>query len=211
MFAVLFGTNITFQGLWAAPFLMSVLQIGRMQASNLNMLIPIGVIVGAPLWGWLVEKLSADKAATLSLLMALQTALWLAFTLWGAALGAWALSGLFLLMGVITGGLATTLWSFVRETTPEEIMGSTTGLLNPFPLLGGGLMQSLTGAILDRAGRLEGLYPATAYRAIFLLFLLASASLPGSFDLPPEARSERDGTLIGCPGSLVIDLGHLPS
>ena len=46
-----FGTLLTFQGLWAAPYLMSMFSLERLQASQINMLIPIGFIIGAPVFG----------------------------------------------------------------------------------------------------------------------------------------------------------------
>ena len=64
-----YGTLVTLQGLWATPFLMTVLGIGQILASKLNMLIPVGVIVGSPLIGWLNERLALDKRRALIVIL----------------------------------------------------------------------------------------------------------------------------------------------
>ena len=64
---------------------------------------------------------------------------------------------------------------WVRETTPTSILGLTTGLLNPFPFVGVAIFQVWTGAILDRAGSVNGVYSASAYQDAFLLCFLAVA------------------------------------
>ena len=56
IFFGIYGTLVTLQGLWATPFLMTALGVERMFASKLNMLIPIGVIIGAPFFGWLTDR-----------------------------------------------------------------------------------------------------------------------------------------------------------
>jgi MFS family permease len=81
---------------------------------------------------------------------------------------------LFLFFGAATGGMGTTLWAVAREKTPSHIMGLTTGLLNPFPLLGMAVLQGWTGAILDRTGKFEGMYPPSAFQNAFTLCLAVS-------------------------------------
>ena len=57
-----YGTAVALQGLWATPFLMAVLDVERILASKVNMLIPIGVIIGAPLFGWLPNRFLLNNA-----------------------------------------------------------------------------------------------------------------------------------------------------
>ena len=74
-------------------------------------------------------------------------------------------------MGIATGGFISTLWGIVQETTPSEILGLTSGMLNPAPFFGVAAFQVLTGAILDRAGRVGDLYPLLGFRNAFLVCL----------------------------------------
>ena len=83
---------------------------------------------------------------------------------------------LLVVLGATTGGLATVLWALVRETTPGPILGTTTGLLNPFGLLGAASLQMLTGALLDRVDRVNDVYPPAAYRDPFIICLSISVA-----------------------------------
>ena len=167
-----FGSYFTFQGLWATPFLMTILHLDRLYAAGLTMLIPIGFIVGAPLTGWLSDKVFHNKTHILISILAMMSGIWIGFTFGAHALGKGGIIPLLLFMGGATGGLGTTLWALVRETTPDPILGLATGLLNPSPLLGAATLQMWTGAILDHVDRVGGIYPPVAYRNAFMVCLV---------------------------------------
>jgi sugar phosphate permease len=167
-----FGSYFTFQGLWATPFLMTTLHLDRLYAAGLTMLIPIGFIIGAPLTGWLSDKVFHNKTHILICILALMLGIWVGLTFGAHALGKGGIIPVLLFMGGATGGLGTTLWALVRETTPDPILGLATGLLNPSPLLGAATLQMWTGAILDHVGRVDGIYPPAAYRSAFMVCLV---------------------------------------
>jgi MFS family permease len=171
IFFGIYGTLVTLQGLWATPFLMTVLGIERIFASKLNMLIPVGVIIGAPFFGWLTDRFSLSKINTLIAILTVYTLTWVGIIFFFNQLETTGLSLLLLVMGIATGGFISTLWGIVQETTPSEILGLTSGLLNPAPFLGVAVFQVLTGAILDRAGRVDDLYPLSGFRNAFLVCL----------------------------------------
>ena len=170
-----FGPGITFQGLWATSFIMSALKTSRMHASWLNMILPVGYIIGAPIWGLLADRGFCNKVNFLLLLLGLLNITWIILSLAGHMMSAWGFAALFLLMGSTTGGLATTLWATVRHITPNTIIGLTTGLLNPFPLLGIAFMQGWTSAILNQTGHVQDIYSLKAFREVFLVCLLVVA------------------------------------
>jgi sugar phosphate permease len=172
LFFGFFGTYFTFQGLWATPFIMSILKFDALRASGLNMLIPVGFILGAPLSGLLSDRIFHSKVDVLLFLLTLITGIWaiLAFASHTIATGGMII--LLLAMGGITGGFATNLWAFVRETTPGSILGLTSGLLNPFPLLGPAILQGWTGTIVNQMERVNGIYPPTAYKNAFTVCLI---------------------------------------
>jgi MFS family permease len=171
IFFGIYGTLITLQGLWATPFLMTVLGIERIFASKLNMLIPVGVIIGAPFFGWLTDRFSLSKRNTLIAILTLYTLAWIGMIFFYSRLGIAGLSLVLLVMGITTGGFISTLWGIVQEITPEEILGLTSGLLNPAPFFGVAVYQVVTGAVLDRAGRVGDLYSLSGFRNAFLLCL----------------------------------------
>jgi sugar phosphate permease len=175
IFFGIYGTAVTLQGLWATPFLMAALDVERFVASKLNMLIPIGVIVGAPFFGWLPDRFSLNKAKTLTLITAVYTLCWLAILLVFDRLGIVGFTMLFFVMGVVIGGFISTTWGIVRETTPAVRLGLTSGILNPAPFLGVAAFQVLTGIIIDRAGRVGELYSLSGFKSAFGVCLAGAA------------------------------------
>jgi sugar phosphate permease len=175
IFFGIYGIFLTLQGLWATPYLMSVLQIDRLSASHLNIALPLGFMLGAPLFGWMADRSSAKKVHIFIGLMSAITLFWLILSLCTKTLNAHGLMILFFLMGTATGGWLATLWSLIRETTPPEIMGSISGWLNPAPFLGIAFFQVLTGAILDRSARVQEIYPPAAFQNAFWVCMLTAA------------------------------------
>ncbi len=163
IFLGIYGTALTFQGLWATPFLMSSLGIARIYASKLNMLIPIGFIIGSPLIGWLSERLLWPKITTLRVIIAIYIISWIGITFCYSWLGAVGLSVMLLGMGLVAGGFISVFWGVIRETTPGKTLGMVSGLLNPAPFLGVAVFQMVTGAILNRTERINGLYPMSGF------------------------------------------------
>jgi len=172
LFFGFFGTYFTFQGLWATPFIMSTLTCDAIYASGLNMLIPIGFILGAPLSGWLADTILRNKVDTLLWLLALMMGVWAILALGSHIIATMGMIVLLLAMGAIAGGFATNLWALIRETTSNHILGLTSGLLNPFPLLGPAILQGWTGAIINRMDKVNGLYPPAAYKNAFIVCLI---------------------------------------
>jgi sugar phosphate permease len=171
IFFGIYGTLVTFQGLWATPFLMAALGMGQIGASKVNMVIPLGVIIGAPLFGSLGDRLSMDRANTLTAIVGVYALTWVG-TIWCyPLLGLRGLSLVMLVMGITTGGFISTLWGIVRETTPSSILGLTSGLLNVAPFLGCAAFQVITGAILDRAGHTGTGYSLPGFETAFIACL----------------------------------------
>ena len=175
VFFGIYGTLVTLQGLWATPFLMAVLGIERIAAGKLNMLIPVGVIFGAPFFGWLPGRFGLKLRRVLAGILSVYVLAWVCITFAYAQLQMAGLSATLLAMGFVAGGFISVLWGIVRETTPVEILGFTSGLLNPAPFFGVAVFQVLTGAILDRFGEAGGLYPVSGFQSAFSVCLAANA------------------------------------
>jgi len=169
IFFGIYGTLIALQGLWATPFLMTALGIERVYASNLNMLIPVGVIVGSPFIGWLTGRFELDKVRALRIIITVYAITWVGVTFYFSQFGMLGLSMLLLVMGIVAGGFISTLWGFIQETVPSETLGLTSGLLNPAPFFGVAAYQVITGAILDRSGRIDESYTLIGYQNAFMV------------------------------------------
>ena len=70
-------------------------------------------------------------------------------------------------MGLVAGGFISVFWGVIRETTPGKTLGMVSGLLNPAPFLGVAVFQMVTGAILNRTERINGLYPMSGFTHAF--------------------------------------------
>jgi sugar phosphate permease len=174
IFFGIYGTLITLQGLWATPFLMTALGIEALLASKLNMLIPVGVIIGSPLLGWVSDRFAMDKRRILIGILAVYTLTWVGLIFGYSPLGTLGIGILQFVMGMMAGGFISILWGIVRETTPSGKVGLISGLLNPAPFFGVAVFQVISGAILDRAGKVGDLYPIEGFRNAFMVCLIAN-------------------------------------
>lgn len=175
IFFGVYGTLVTFQGLWATPFLMTAFGAERIVASQVNMLIPIGVIVGSPVIGRFNDRLAKNQHHALIAIVGLYTASWVAVIGLHRWLGIAGMAAVLLVMGMVAGGFISVLWGIVRETTPARILGAASGLLNVAPFLGVAAFQVVTGALLDRAGRIGENYTLAGYHQAFFACLAGIA------------------------------------
>lgn len=175
VFFGVYGTLITFQGLWAAPYLTAAYSLSRIAAGNMNMLIPVGVMVGAPVLGWATDRFGIPKARMLLGIVATYTVTWVFLIFFVAPLGKPGMCAVLFVMGFVSGGFISILWALVRENTPQRIMGAASGLLNPAPFFGVAAFQFLTGAMLDRAAADPGAtYVLADFKPAFIACLIAN-------------------------------------
>ncbi len=176
LFFGVFGGIVSLQGLWATPFLISMFHLDGDHASMINMALPIAYMLGAPFFGRLGDRVFGDRAHLLIFLLTLLTCAWFSLTFLARPLGVRGVMVLYAVLGGVAGGLGTTLWATAQAKTPSAIMGLMSGLMNPFPLLGMAVMQGMTGAVVDRAGKVGEVYSPEGYRNAFLiLFIIAAA------------------------------------
>jgi MFS family permease len=149
---------------------MSRFGIELAHASKINMLIPLGFIAGSPLWGWIGSRVR-NKMTLLVCLLVVTAAMWTELIISRVPGGIMGVMSAMFVIGGVSGGLFTILWTLVRESTPGSVLGATMGLLNPFPMLGIAVFQVWTGAVLDRMSRVNGIYPPEAYQSAFSLCL----------------------------------------
>jgi predicted MFS family arabinose efflux permease len=176
LFFGVFGGAVSLQGLWATPFLMSLFNLDREYASMMNVALPIGWMLGAPVCGRLGDRVFKDRVNLLTFLSALLSCAWFALAFLPQLLGLGGVTALYAVVGLLAGGIGTTLWATAQAKTPPAIMGLMSGLMNPFPLLGMAVMQGVTGAIVNRAGKVGNLYAPEGYRNAFLVLLLIAAA-----------------------------------
>ncbi|HYS18862.1 MAG TPA: MFS transporter [Candidatus Binatia bacterium] len=181
--AGVYATLIAFLGLWGVPYLTQVYGLGRVGAANIVAWLAVGIVVGAPLVGWLSDRRLGLRRLPLSVGTGLYAACWLVLVTPGdVRLPATWLPPLFLFMGLTASSLIL-VWSCVREVNNPAHVGIVIGFCNAPIFLAFALIQWLTGAILDakwtglEAGGVR-IYPESGYRTAFGVCLaLAAGSL----------------------------------
>jgi len=177
--AGVYSSLIAFLGLWGVPYFTQVYGLGRVEASTYTSLLAVGIVVGAPLVGWLSDRWLSLRRLPFIAFTAVYAACWALLALGGEMrLPLGALAPVLLLMGFASSGLVL-VFVCVREVNDPARVGITIGFCNLPVFLAFALVQWLTGLILD--ARWEGLiaggarfYPASGWEAAFA-FCLAVA------------------------------------
>jgi sugar phosphate permease len=175
----IYATLIAFQGLWGVPYLAQVYGLPRVKAAGLVSLLAVGIVVGAPLTGWISDRLGRRRAP-LVVSAAGYAACWLPLVVPRLAVPPPLLGPFFLLMGFLSSGLVL-VWSCVREVNDPARVGIAVGFCNAPIFLLFALVQWLTGVVLDRywtgaeAGGMR-LYAPSAWQAAFAMCLAVAVA-----------------------------------
>jgi sugar phosphate permease len=155
------GSYLAFAGLWAVPFLVDTYGMPRVTAAQHSSLLLLGVACGSMAVGIISDRLHSRRGV-----MRVYTLSWLPWILkvqWPlAATLAW-----FFVMGLLIPGF-TLSWTIAKEVNRPEHSGIATSVVNVGIFLGTGLLQPLTGVLLDQ-GRAAGNLAAAWERGILLL------------------------------------------
>jgi len=176
-----YATELAFVGLWGVPYLTQVYGFERVRAANTIALVAVGMMVGAPLVGWLSDRWLGRRRLPFVGFLGVYAACWLPLALPGLRPAPTMLGPLFFLMG-LSGSCLVLVWACAREVNDPGRVGIVMGFCNAPIFLGFALLQWLMGVILDV--RWQGLvaagvrlYPPEAYEAAFTLCLaLATAA-----------------------------------
>ena len=181
------GVSLTFQGLWAVPYLIDAYGLSRAKAGGLLMLMPFGFAVGALVFGLLIDRLALNRKTVLICSMSLSIICWIILLFFGGRSSYLLVIPLFLILGLLGGGYLTVVMTITKELFPYWLIGTTIGLMNPAAFLATALYQPLTGFLLDRVGPLDsGAYPLEAYQLVFIVFLISlSIALIATIMLSP--------------------------
>lgn len=162
-----YGTFVAIQGLWIGPYMMRQLHLPTIFASNLLLLLNVGLAIGSPLGGWLSDRVlrSRKKVVLLGLTM-MTLILWALGTGWGDA-SPTILAGLLLAFGFF-GAFGIVMYAHIKELMPAAISGTALTGVNLFTMLGGAAMLQGLGWILDHLSTGSG-HADPNYHPAFLL------------------------------------------
>jgi MFS family permease len=179
--STMYGSFVAFFGLWGVPYLSLAYGLPRVAASNVLMMTAVGLLISAPLSGWVSDRWLGLRRPPLIAATALYAAVWALIALPTTPVPLGWMGPLCFLLGFASGGVSL-VFPCIREVNDPRHVGVALGSQNLPIFLGVALMQWLTGVLLDAnwTGAVAGgsrVYPVAAYSKAFTLsFIVAFAS-----------------------------------
>jgi len=168
-----YGIVMGYQGLWGGPYLMDVYGMGREEAGGVLMTVGFGTIVGAPVIGFLSDKIFRTRKWFLFAAGIGFTLTMLPLVFMTASLSVIQLYVISFLIGLFSAA-GPVAYALVKESFPLEVTGLATSIVNVFPFFGGAAFQVIMGYLIDSVGMDGNVYPPEAYSLAFLFCLIAS-------------------------------------
>ena len=187
------GMMFTWAGLWGGPYLMQVYGLNKAQAGNILSMVAVGTVLGSPFLSWLSESMLRSRKRVLlscSLGHVVICAIWCLAPDWPSPAGQYLLH---LGLGLFASASSVVGFTAIKESFPLAMAGTATGLANPFPFMGAGLMQVAVGLVLEGSGAKDGIYGAGDFGRAFIIFL--GVALVGALAawLLPESHPQATG------------------
>ncbi len=169
------GIFFGFGALWGGPYLMDVYGMTRAQAGTVLSMIAWGMIIGSPPLGFISDKLMKSRKKPF-ILCNLVLVIELAFlSIYPAGLPRIALYIFFFVFSICASSVVIFGFTIIKELFPVEIAGTSTGMVNLFPFLGGAIFMPLLGRVLDAYPKSDaGGYSIEAYSMLILILLGSS-------------------------------------
>jgi len=186
-----YGCFVSFQGLWAGPFLMNVYGMSKATASLFFMFISIGFVFAFPLAGIISDKIKRKKPVLLMGII-LSLLFWLVMAIFGGALSSSQLLALLIFLG-FSYGITCIFLTIPATLFPLEISGSAIASLNIFNFIGGGFFQYFMGFIIDQTHQTGNEF--FSYQIIFIICTLGVlVSLICALLFKEHSRTDREKT-----------------
>jgi len=168
-----YGVMMGYQGLWGGPYLMDIYGLSRDAAGVILMMVGVGTIFGAPVIGYLSDRVFRTRKWFLIL-----GGIGFTATIYPLAFhtGSMSVGDLYLVsfMFGFFGGAGPVVYAYIKEIFPLRITGMATSIVNVFPFFGGALFQVIMGYLMDTVGSQNGSYPVEAYAISFQFCFVAS-------------------------------------
>ncbi len=168
------GALFGFFGLWAGPYLKDVYGLSKSEAGGILSMIAVAMIFVSPVIGHLSDKTLRSRKKILVWSSLLNVLCFASALYFFDRLGIISLYVLFFLMGITISSVGTVAIVTAKELFPDEIAGTSMGMINLFPFIGAIIFQPLMGYVLDRAGMSQGAYPPFAYREMLWIYFITS-------------------------------------
>jgi sugar phosphate permease len=165
------GIFFALGGLWGGPYLMQVYGMSKTQAGGMLSMLAVGMIIGSPLLSWISDKVLVSRKKMLVITSGGLLVLLAIFYLNPDGLSLGMLYAWFFLFSLCSSAIVVVAFTTTKELFPVAIAGTSTGLVNLFPFLGGAILQPVSGWLLSIQGGPKGPYDAAMYAKVFLFYL----------------------------------------
>ncbi len=171
-----FNTIVFFAlgGLWGGPYLMQTYHLSKAKTADILSMISIGLIIGSPSLSFLSNRILKGRKSVLMMSSFMLVLITAAMFIYTDSTPKWVLHVLFFGIGAFSGAVVAVGFTTAKELFPVQIAGTSIGLINLFPFIGGALFQPLIGYILEQSGRINGAFTVSGYRQAMLVFFLCS-------------------------------------
>ena len=166
------GVFFSMGGLWGGPYLMQIYSMSKPQAGGLLSMIAAGMVIGSPLLSWISDKVLVSRKQVLVLATAIHLGLLVVLYLKPSGLNLGLLYAWFFLFSVCSSAIVVIAFTATKELFPMSIAGTSTGLVNLFPFLGGAVVQPVSGWLLSVQGGPQGPYGTGMYANLFLFWIV---------------------------------------
>jgi len=167
---VIYGSIMGFQGLWSVPFLIDTYGVTKQVAGNIIMFWGIGFAVGAPIFGWLTDKIIGSPKKTLIIGAIGYIILWIPFLFFAKSVSIGALYPLIFLLGAFCSSYVCGV-PHITADLPKAIGATAAGMINIWCFIGGAVYQQIIGKILDGYTKVNGHFPLEAYQSAFMIMV----------------------------------------
>jgi predicted MFS family arabinose efflux permease len=179
------GAVLSFQGLWAGPYLYDSLGLNEIAVGNLLLVLGIGVTAGYGFSGYIADRFGLGRVMRIITIF-----FWLSQLALALIPPLWLIGPLYLIFG-FTGGFNVMMLAHIRRIFPLHMMGKAASALNLFAIGGTFLVQWWIGLIIESfAPVAPGQYPPMAYTAA-LLFTGIGSLLAWAWYWPFAGRAEK--------------------
>jgi nitrate/nitrite transporter NarK len=184
-----YGAFVSIQALWAGPYLVEVAGLGALQAANLILLLNVAFVLGAPLGGWLSDRVLSSRKVPVLIALAGTAGGVLALGLLGggATPGVAGLAAVLAALGVLSS-FGQVAWPHIRDLMPGGMAGMAMSGVNFFNILGAAAFLHGTGWILERAAGPSGARAPEHYRTAFLAVAAAVGVALALYTLTRDAK-----------------------
>lgn len=166
------GIFFGFGALWGGPFVMHVYKLSQAETGTVLSMIALGMIIGSPLIGLLSDNLLKSRKLPLMLCSLILTGVIFVMYFFPAGFTRLTLCILFFVFSVSSSAIVAIGFTTTKELFPIGIAGTSVGMVNLFPFLGGAVFMPLLGKILDAYPKTAtGAFAAEAYSTLLLVLL----------------------------------------